>query len=388
LRITWQGCRIVESCAKTGARVLPKISNLVHLKHALSPIGHAHQGIATTIGLLASSGLNPTQQMPEMCHLLQKLFKLKSCGFFWSDQDGNMLDAWCSATGFLSFKTLMNCLEYQNAGDRTWPTFQENVLMGAVAGYLLPFQNERFYASAHFQSTYQSINVKHILDMVLHDGTRPFGAMLLMRSAEQGPFTPDERSLLVKLIPIMNMAFSTASAGETQYSEKALTGFALVGQDGKYKSMSEEARRIVWTLTHTQPGSFADPDDPAIEQHLEQLVAAHSAQIQPGEKCSVDIDNRWGRFSLTCEQEPKTLDMIVTLRRQIPLAAQLVFCLAKLDLPPMRQIVAWLLAQNQSRNEIAATVGVSVETVTSHIKLIYQAVGASSSHGLMLKLAG
>lgn len=367
--------------------MLPRISSLIHLKQALPPIEQANQGIAATIGLLASSGLNPTQQMPEMCHLLGKLFNLKSCGFFWSDQEGNMLDAWCTATDFLSFKTLMNCLEYQNAGDRTWPTFQENVLMGAVAGYLLPFQNERFYASPHFQTTYQSINVRHVLDVVLHDGNRPFGAFLLMRSAEQGPFTPDERSLLVKLIPIMNMAFSTPGVGETQYSERALAGFALVGQDGQYKSISEEARRIMWTLTHTQPGSFADPNDPSIEQHLEQLVAMHVVQVQRGGKYSVDIDNRWGRFNLTLEQEPSTHDIIVTLRRQVPLAAQLAFCLVKHNWPPMRQIVAWLLAQNQSRKEIAAALGLSIETVSSHIKLIYQTTDASSSHGLMLKLA-
>jgi hypothetical protein len=368
--------------------MLQRNANLIHLKKVLSPIEQAHQGLAATIGLLAFSGLNTTQQMPEMCHLLQRLFNLSSCGFFWSDQEGNMQDAWCLSPHFLSFKTIMSCLEYQASGTRTWPPFQENVLVGAVAGYLLPFQNERFYASSHFQETYQHINARHILDVVLHDGTRPFGAMLLMRSAQQGPFTPDERSLLVKLIPIMNMAFSTPSGDETHYAEKALTGFALVDRDGKCQSMSEEARRIVWTLTHAQPGSFADPNDPSIEQHLEQLVATHREQVQPGEKYSINIDNRWGRFGLTLEQEPNTRDTIVTLRRQVPLVAQLAFRLARFDWPPMRQIVAWLLAQNHSRNEIAAAVGISVETVTSHIKLIYQAVGTASSHGLMLKLAG
>lgn len=365
-----------------------KISNLLHLKQVLSSIDHVHQGIAASIGLLASSGLNHNQQTPEMCHLLSKLFKLKSCGYFWSDQEGNMLDAWCTFPDFLSFKTLMSCLEYQTSDTRAWPPFQENVLMGAGAGYLLPFQNERFYASPHYRTTFQPLNIRHILDVVLHDGTRPFGAFLLMRSAEQGPFTPDERSLLVKLIPTMNMALSTSEEGETQYSEKALSGFALVGQGGQCKSISEEARRIVWTLAHTQPGSFADPNDPSIEQHLEQLVAKHAAQVQPGEKFSTDLDNRWGRFSLSLEQEPNTCNIIVTLRRQIPRAAQLVFCLAKHDWPPVRQIVAWLLAQNHSRKEIASTLSLSVETVTSHIKLIYQAVGTASSHGLMLKLAG
>lgn len=367
--------------------MLQKNLNLAHLKQALSPIDQTHQGIAATIGLLAYSGLNHAQQMPEMCHLLKKLFNLSTCGFFWADQDGNMQDAWCLAPDFLSFKTLMSCLEYQASGTRTWPPFQENVLMGAVAGYLLPFQNANFYASPHFQTSYHAINVRHILDVVLHDGARPLGALLMMRSAQQGPFTPDERSLLVRLIPIFNQAFSTSNTGETEYSTKEMTGFALVGPDGNCKSMSEEARRIVWTLTHTQPGSFADPNDPSIELHLEQLVAKHAEQVQSGEKFSIDIDNRWGRFHLAFEQEPKTQDTIVTLRRKVPFPAQLAFYLAKLNWPPMRQIVAWLLAQNLSRNEIAATLGISVETVTSHIKLIYKAAGTSSSLGLLLKLA-
>lgn len=362
--------------------------NLKSFKKLLSPIDKAQQNIAETIGLLACSGLNHTQQMPEMCHLLKKVLNLESCGYFWSDHEGNMLDAWCISTEFLSFKTLMNCLEYQSSAIRSWPTFQENVLVGAVAGYLLPFQNERFYASQHFQTTYQSINAKHILDVVLHDGTHPFGAFLMMRSEEQGPFTPDERQLLVKLIPIMNKAFTSNSADDTCYSTKALTGFAIVGQDGKYKSMSTEARRIVWTITHIQPGSFADPNDPSLEQHLEQLVVGHLAQVRPGKNVTVHIDNRWGKFSFTLELEPGRSDVIVTLRRQIPLAAQLAFSLSKHDWPPMRQIVAWLLAQNLSRKEIAEAMSLSIETVTSHIKLIYLALDTSSSHGLMIKLAG
>jgi len=325
--------------------------------------------------------------MPEMCHLLRRLFNLASCGFFWSDEEGNMQDAWCLSPDFLSFKTLMSCLEYQTSGTRTWPPFQENVLMGAMAGYLLPFQNKRFYASRHYRETYGAINVRHILDVILHDGTRPFGAFLLMRSAQQGPFTPDERSFLEKLIPILNKAFDIPNAADTQYGEREIAGFALLSQDGKYRSMSEEARRIVWMLSHDQPGSFADPNDASIEHHLEQLVAKQGDRVHSGERFSIGIDNRWGRFNLAFEQEPHTSDTIVAMRRQVPLCSQLAFCLDKLNLPPMRQIVAWLLVQNLSRNEIAAALGLSVETVTGHIKLIYKAAGTSSSHGLLIKLS-
>lgn len=364
-----------------------KNSNLIHLKQALSSIDKKYQATATNVGLLATSGLSHIQQMPDMCHLFQKLFNLQSCGFFWADLDGNMQDAWSLSPELLSFKTLMSCLEFQASRDRAWPTFQENMLMGAVAGYLLPFQNERFYASPHFRATYYTMNVKHILDVVLHDGKRPLGILLMMRSVKQGRFTPDERSLLVKLIPILNKAFDTQEITDRQYSEREMTGFALVGQDGKYKSMSDEARRIVWTLTHTQPGSFADPSDPSTEFHLEQFVAGYKAKLALEEKFSVDMENRWGQFKVSFEMESASRDIIVMLRRKVPLSSQLAFYLSKLDFPPMRQMVTWLLVQNQSRSQIASTLGISVETVTSHVKLIYKATGSSSSCSLLLKLA-
>jgi hypothetical protein len=367
---------------------MPQVnSELTILKQLLAPIGYAHQSIATTLGLLATSGIHPDEQMPEMCHLLKHIFKLKSCGFFWSDQAGNLQDAWCLTPEFLCYKTLMTCYDYQSSGTRTWPTFQENVLVGPVAGYLLPFQNERFYASSHFASSYQPINVKHLLDVVLHDGEKPFGAFLMMRSEQQGRFTPDERGLMEKLIPIMNQAFIIPSTmGKTRYAKKETTGFALIGTDGKYKSMSEEARRIVWMITHTQPGSFTDPNDPSIELNLEQLVAKHRVQLKWGGRSSIDLDNCWGRFNLMLEQEYKTQDTIATLRRQVPLASQLAFALLPFNFPPVRQIVAWLLAHNQSRNEIADALEICSDTVTDHIKLIYKVTGTSSSHGLLMRL--
>jgi len=144
----------------------------------------------------------------------------------------------------------------------------------------------------------------------------------------------------------------------------------------------------VWSLTHDQPGSFADPNDPTIEKHLERIVALHWSEQHLQESSTVAITNRWGKFHLYFEKEPQTHDTIVTLHRKIPLPSRLAFCLVKFNMPPMRQMVAWLLAQNHSRNEIASILGVTVETVTSHIKMIYKETQTSSSHGLYLKLAG
>ena len=362
------------------------ISNYQDLKKVLGSYTQSQQNKAATIGLLTYSGLDPLQTIPEMCYLLQYLYGLVSCGFFWSDANGDMIDAWCLAPSFLSFKTLMSCREYQESATRSWPTFQENVLRGPVAGYLLPFQNERFYASPHFQVSYNSIRARHIMDVVLHDGIRPYGAFLLMRSDEQGPFNPDERKQLESLIPIMTAAFLQTPARRAQYAERESTGVALASADGSYKTLSEEARRIAWMITHEVAGSFANPNDPSIETHFERLVAQDREQWQQSFTCEIERRNRWGHFHIKYEHEPQSGDLIVVFSRKIPLISRLALQVARFSWPPMRQIVAILLAQDLSRKQIALALGLSVETVTSHIKRIYKDTGSASSHTLLFRL--
>ncbi|MGC2166519.1 MAG: hypothetical protein WA632_10955, partial [Gallionella sp.] len=56
------------------------------LKQLIAGIDREHQTIAACAGLLACSDINNKELMPELCHLLRRHFKLKYCGFFWSDE--------------------------------------------------------------------------------------------------------------------------------------------------------------------------------------------------------------------------------------------------------------------------------------------------------------
>lgn len=44
-------------------------ANLIQLKQTMSLVPQAHRGIAATIGLLATSGLNHTRKIPKMRHI-------------------------------------------------------------------------------------------------------------------------------------------------------------------------------------------------------------------------------------------------------------------------------------------------------------------------------
>jgi hypothetical protein len=368
--------------------MLKPSSNLINIKVLIGELEYKRNNDTTSIGLMAYSGLNNTQLIPELCRLLQRTFNLAECGFFWSDSQGSLLDAWCTAPQFLNFNTLMSCAQYQASGHRTWPTFTENVLMGAMCGYLLPFQNERFYASEHYKAVYQPMGVRHLLDVVLHDGHRPFGAFLLMRTTSQGTFTPDERSFLAKLIPTLTAAFCANSDHEVSYSDQTSTGFASISREGSVRFMDAKAASVVWALSYDKPGAFAQPNPQTLMQHLHQIIRPYWNQVLAGERFSWTIQNRWGRFNLAFSQHHESPDIILHLSKHTPLHTHLITKLHTLNLPPMRQMVAWLLTLNHSRQQIADALGITQETATSHIKTLYKETNTQSGHGLLLKLIG
>lgn len=360
--------------------------NLINVKMLVGEIDNKLTNDATSIGLLAYSGIQHTLLMPEMCRLFQTIFNLVECGFFWSDVEGNLTDAWCTSPHFLNFNTLMSCAQYQASGERTWPTFTENVRLGPVSGYLLPFQNERFYASKHYHQVYAPLAVKHLLDVVIHDGTRPYGAFLMMRTKSQGPFTPSERHFIEQLIPTLVAAFQTPLTPSAQFAETTTQGFAVISSEGKTRFMDTEASNIVWSLAYEQPGAFSNPEAPDLISYLDQIVEDHWERIGQGTRFTKLIQNRWGRYTLTFERQCHHDDFVLRFNKHLPMHSYLINKIHKLNLPPMRQMVAWLLGLNHSRPEIAEALGVSVETATTHIKTLYKETQTQSSHGLLLKL--
>ena len=147
------------------------------------------RNVLTSIGMLASSGINSHHVVRIVPMLLRKIMPIDIAAFCWSNAAGDMIDAYAETPYFLSADILQSSIRFQNQSKGNWPSFKEIVLRGPSAGYILNFQNETFYNSDHFINHYGRINMRHLVDFVVHDGNQPYGAFLLMRSAEKGAFT-------------------------------------------------------------------------------------------------------------------------------------------------------------------------------------------------------
>ena len=146
--------------------------------------------------MLASSGINSHHVVRIVPMLLRKLMPVDIAGFCWSNVSGDMIDAYAETPYFLSAEILQSSIRFQNQSKGNWPSFKENVLRGPSAGYILNFHNDTFYNSDHYKNHYGHINMRHLVDFVVHDGVRPYGVFFLMRSAEKGVFTSNEVAIL------------------------------------------------------------------------------------------------------------------------------------------------------------------------------------------------
>lgn len=339
---------------------------------------------ATSIALMAKTPIESNILIPEICYLFKRIFNLEECGFFWSDADGGFLDAWLTTPHLLSSKVLQACLDYQGTAPNIWPSFKEHVNAGPVCGYYLPFLNQSFYESTFFKATYQPINAFYICDLVIHDGIRPYGYYLMLRSKPQGAFTDSERNFMRELIPVLRCSFSNPKSMNTLYSLSKSTGSAILAKSGVVKHLDSVASSIVWMLANDKKGAFANPESPSLMTYLTMLSEPYIKHILSGEKIRFSIENRWGRFVLKFELQSDSHVITAQLTQQIPLTTELVKKLHYLDLTPMQKMVGFLLALNKPRQEIADALCVSLETVTTHIKAIYRATNTKSSHALLL----
>lgn len=342
----------------------------------------AAAGLAA-LSLLAGTGHDLKAMIRDVPDIIRTSLAADTVGFFWSDEMGNMIDAYVERPYFLSAEVLHSCQIYQSERAGNWPTFAENVLAGPVCGYLIPYQTPDFYRSHHFHFTYANIGAHHILDAVVHDGTRPLGCYLLMRSEERGPFSPDEIAMARAIADATAIAFK-APAATPRSTRMFDAGFVVLGRDGAIAQYNLAAHQSLWMLARSGETPMIQSRDDSFEHLFGDYCADLIRDARLGIFRRRKVANRWGAFEF--HAEPGQDDsLLVLFHHSRPAACHLATELLRLDLPPRRMTVAWHILHGRSRKEAARLCGISPETVNEHLDGLYDALGIRSVSELMMR---
>jgi hypothetical protein len=338
------------------------------------------------IGMLAASGIGAKRIVRVLPDLIRRVLPVDTVGFFWSNPSGDMTDAYVENPIFLSADVLLSCQRYQQEDPRNWPSFTENVLAGPVAGYLLPFQTEAFYRSQHFAFTYQRIGARHILDAVMHDGEKPAGCLLFMRSEARGPFTPEEVGLARQIALLLRPAFANTTLPTAEAGSRTFEA-GMIAFDGLSPTLHNlAAHQSLWMLAREGGSSMMLEHDDDVEA-LARRFCQKGVETAHAEGSFIEQQQTaWGAFSTRYETMASG-HVLATFQQQLPFVCHLAQWLSGRHTPPRRLIVSWLALLGASRKEIAHLSDLSIHTVAEHINATLASCGASGVPELLRLLA-
>jgi DNA-binding CsgD family transcriptional regulator len=337
----------------------------------------------TAIGLLlATAGRLPLIVRP-VFELFRQALPCDTLGYFWADEQGNMTNAFVEQPLFLRADVVMSCMRYQQADPANWPSFNENVLQGPVAGYLLPYQTPAFYRSSHFDETYARIGARHILDVVVHDGARPFGCFLVMRSAESGPFFENDLETGRRLCAML-LLHNDVPAAPFQATRFVEAGRLLVGKAGEVIFADEAAQLSLWMMAQERGAPpFGTPDE-GIEALLARALADEIARARVTGRVRAEFACPWGDFRTDLLADGDRV--FLSIGQLEPYHAELARRLARSDLTARKIAICWLLVAGAQRKEIAHLLDISIDTLSEHITAIYKALRVKSASELVVRL--
>jgi DNA-binding CsgD family transcriptional regulator len=347
--------------------------------------GGKEGAMLTAFGLVCATTADFKLVVRDAIELLRRILPADSLGFFWSDPAGVMLDAYCDKPAFLSLETFLSHQLYIEEDPRNWPTFNENVLLGPVAGYLLPYQTEAFYESAMFAASYKTIGARYILDAVAHDGTKPLGAYLFMRSEAQGPFSTDDIELARTIAALTTLALQERAPALMDSTRLSDAGLIVIGADGACAFHNTEAYQSLWLLERggnipVVGGPDVGFDALAALYCPDYVNAARNGRIQRRVRC------RWGDFEI-CSETGGSAATTIRFLQYRPFAFHIATKLLEWELPARRLTVCWLALIGLPRKEIAALAGIGLDTVGEHLDAVFKRLGVNSTVELLLLVA-
>lgn len=344
------------------------------------------RNLLTNIGMLASSGVNSHHVVRIVPMLLRKIMPIDIAGFCWSNASGDMIDAYAETPYFLSADILQSSIRFQNESKGNWPSFKESVLRGSNAGYLLNFQNETFYNSDHFINHYDRINMRHLVDFVVHDGIRPYGAFLLMRRADEGKFTAKEVEILKAVTTLLPNAFKTPIQTEVLTKRTYDLGIVLVDKKLNRKFCNLIAHQILWMMTRNSETPMQFDADDCLDTLIKNTCNHGIKQAIKHQQFTETRNCYWGEFLVKYIYDQELETVAINLQQMQPYSCHLAIKLSQENLSPARLMITWLLLKGSVRKEIAKLLEVAEDTVSEHIQAIFKHFGVTSSIDLVLKI--
>lgn len=346
---------------------------------------------------LCCLGLGAEAVIPSLLAAMHELIPSETNGFFWADDSGHL-------AGFVPEYVIPEVVgtlldNFEGLVERALPLdFAATMLRGKPVGNLLPVFNPDFYRGDLYHLVYRPYHLHHAIDAVVRDTPdgRGMGAFVVGRSARQPEFSAAEQDTLNRLLPYLAHAMHRRDGGDAdEFADSGDSGLLILDQRAHVAHISPRAREILYFAM--QPGGSPDRQpslaDGAVAPPLESVFARliRISQARDAAPPVAHLRNAWGRFVFRAYWLDPGVGSAgalvgVTVQQQQPLALVMMRNMRAAGLSEKQRQFCLLLAQAQSFDSIAATLGISHATAKDYADRVYRKLDVHTRDELLHKL--
>jgi DNA-binding CsgD family transcriptional regulator len=356
---------------------------------------------------LCCLGLPAETLMPRLLPMLRTLVPADSAGFFWVDAGGHMRNLYAERMLPMDRSQLYFKRFYDSDEHPFRRQFVERMERARAGENVTSVSaDESLQRTAYYNEIMRELDAHHVMYGVVRDHGGAIGQLSLYRSRTSREFDANERAELNNTLRYVAHAVAApgveagmpagekllaAMPGIPRYVDTEDEAVAVVDAAGTLLHGSDQLKRL---LVQAVDGSFVpDPkfsSDGAVQNMLGQLLRMLR---DAGDAPPVLVrDTRWGRLQLRAyhldEHGAESAPVAIRVLRQEPLLLKLAEAMQSLGLAPQQQEIALLLARGMTNPEIAVEMGVSPNTVSYHIKQLFQKLDAHGRGEAVAKILG
>jgi DNA-binding CsgD family transcriptional regulator len=326
--------------------------------------------------LLCRLGLAAEAVLPAFLAAVRRQVHCDSAAFFWVGPDLGIVQIF--AERMLAPAVTRRYFEEFYAGSHS--DFRRRLHALAQSDDGIGEQESAQLPAGYWQGVLAQLGAQRIVHVAVRRGVQPLGQMSLYRSAGK-PLARNEREFLAAsaryLAQLLQAPVGAAPATAPYAFDDSGQGTLLLADaQGQVLDASPRGYALLAQASgcpidpHTVRGELARRG----QALLAPLVAARAAPTPAGEPDPAPpttvVDNAWGQFQLRAYAAGADCGILIERReyRLVRLAA----ALGALQLSAQQREVAAALARGLSKAEVAAALGVSLNTAAYHVKQLYQ----------------
>lgn len=347
---------------------------------------------------LCCLGLPGEQLMPPLLKAVRQLVRAESAAFFWVDAHGEMTKLYSERTLPEAVMKMYFERYYDREGSAFRRAFNERARAPEAVVAVSPSAAEE--QSPYYNDIMRQLEAHHVLYGIVREQGRSLGQMSLYRPKSARPFGSSQRAELASIMRYVGHGVAQPATGALvagTFLDAADDAVFLMRPNARVSDLSLAAQKLLSLATLGRIGpdvltaSIADAAHPLLRGLVEQLRSALAGHdVAPP---VVLVDNAWGRFVLrgyAVSDGPLAEDTMIAVRihRQEPMLLRFVDALNDFGLSPQQREIAALLARGATNQQMATSLGVSVNTIAYHIKQLFQRLDAHDRQQMIGKVLG